>query len=91
MAFDPRADPCAPAGQLEEAEALSRAALDLARKTEVPTLQADALAELACVLSLAQRRNEAQRTIEEAIGLYAAKGDRVSLTRWADWAAQLAV
>jgi tetratricopeptide (TPR) repeat protein len=77
-------------GQVEEAETLARAALDLARKTEVPTLQADALAELACVLALAQRRNEAQQTIEEAIGLYAAKGDRVSLTRWADWAAQLA-
>ena len=77
-------------GRLEEAEMLARAARDLARKTEVPTLQADALAELACVLALAQRGNEAQLAVEEAISLYAAKGDQVSLKRWADWAARLA-
>jgi hypothetical protein len=68
-------------GSVEEAEALSAAALELARKTEVPALEADALTELGCALQLRGRAGEAQRHFDEAITLYAAKGDVVSLAR----------
>ena len=76
-----RAPLVARAGRLDEAEALSRAALAMARKTEVPALQADALTELACVLNTKRDSDEARQALDEAIVLYSAKGDRVSLMR----------
>jgi tetratricopeptide (TPR) repeat protein len=76
-----RAPLAARMGSVEEAEALSAAALELAGKTEVPALQADALTELGCALYLRGRADEARRHFDEAITLYAAKGDVVSLAR----------
>jgi len=68
-------------GQLARAETLAREALELARQTEGPALHADVLSELAEVLVLAGRNGEARSTINEAISLYLAKGDRVSAGR----------
>jgi hypothetical protein len=45
-------------------------------------LQADALAELAAVLVMAQRDDEAQAHRAEAIALYEAKGNRVMAERY---------
>ncbi len=53
-------------GALEEAEALARTALDLARQTDVPVSHADALSELASVLYLAQKLGEATEALSEA-------------------------
>ena len=73
-------------GEIAQAEELARSAVDLVRGTEAPMLQADALAELAAVLRAADRPDEAQRTIAEAIALYEAKGNRVAAQRAAGWA-----
>jgi class 3 adenylate cyclase/tetratricopeptide (TPR) repeat protein len=76
-----RAPILARAGDLAQAEALARDALALVRQTESPMLQADALAELAEVLHLASRGEEARSTIAEARAIYDAKGNRVAARR----------
>ena len=78
-------------GDRAEAEALARSAFEFARRTEVPTLQADTLSELAAVLSLAGRIDEAREVINEAIALYTAKGDVVSAGRATQRAKELDV
>ncbi len=82
-----RAPILARSGALREAEELARSAVDLVRRTEAPVLQADALAELAVVLHVAGRLDEARQTIAEAIALYEAKGNRVAAQDAARWAA----
>jgi len=82
-----RAPILARGGALREAEELARSAVDLVRRTEAPVLQADALAELAVVLCVAGRLDEARQTIAEAIALYEAKGNRVAAQDAARWAA----
>ena len=76
---------CAPilarAGAQQEAETLVRAALDMAKKTEVPGLQATAWSELASVLHAGGRVDESRRAREEALKIYVAKGDRMSAER----------
>jgi ATP/maltotriose-dependent transcriptional regulator MalT len=84
-----RAPIVARAGDLDGAEALARAALELAGRTEAPILQADTRSELAAVLSIAKRTDEALALISDAIALYSSKGDVVSATRRKAWAAQL--
>jgi class 3 adenylate cyclase/tetratricopeptide (TPR) repeat protein len=84
-----RAPIVARSGDLAQAETLARAAVDLAGRTEAPVLQADTRSELATVLNLAGRIDEALATIGEAIVLYAAKGDVVSAARSRLWAEQL--
>ena len=84
-----RAPIIARSGDLAEAEALARTALELARQTEGPAFQADTLCELATVLRLAGRAHEAREAIAEAIALYSAKGDVVSAARSAAWAEEL--
>jgi tetratricopeptide (TPR) repeat protein len=84
-----RAPIVARSGDLVQAETLARAALDLAERTEAPVLQADTRSELAVVLSLAGRIDEALAAITKAIALYTAKGDIVSAARSASWAEQL--
>jgi ATP/maltotriose-dependent transcriptional regulator MalT len=81
-----RAPILARAGALQQAQELARSAVELVRGTEAPMLQADALAELAAVLRAADRPDEAQRAIAEAIGLYESKGNRVAAQRAARWA-----
>ena len=76
-----RAPILARAGDRQQAEQLARQAVELVRQTESPMLQADALAELATVLALADRDDEARAHRAEAIALYEAKGNRVMAER----------
>jgi len=76
-----RAPILARAGEHEQAESLARAALDMARKTEMPMLQADALVDLASVLHQTTKTAEAEATLEQALALYDAKGDVVSAAK----------
>ena len=76
-----RAPILARAGAIEEAEAMARAALDMARQTEIPDLHASALMELAMVMRLAGRADAAREALDEAVGIYAAKRDLVSERR----------
>ena len=76
-----RAPILARAGPIVEAEALVRAALERARQTEMPSLHAFALAELAAVLHLAERADEARAALAEAAAIYDPKGDIVSAAR----------
>ena len=84
-----RALPVARAGDLAGAEALARAAIDLARASEAPVLKAEALCELAEVLRLAGRDADAREALGEALQLYKAKGDVVSAARVAQRQASL--
>jgi predicted ATPase/class 3 adenylate cyclase len=68
-------------GQLAEAESLANEALALARGTDSPTLQGDALMDLAEVLRFADRPADAEPSVREAIALYEAKGILVSARR----------
>ena len=80
-----RAPILAKAGQFEAGEELALAALELARKTETPIMQADTLSDLAAVQHLAGRAEQAKAALEEACSIYSAKGDRVSLERMKKW------
>ena len=80
-----RAPIVARAGDPVLAEALARTAVDLARRTEAPGLQADALSELASVLGLVGKPAEAGEVMREAIALYNAKGNIVSAGRSSAW------
>ncbi len=75
-------------GDLAHAEDLARAAVEIIRGTEAPSSQADTLAELAAVLQLAGKVEDARRAIGEAIALYSSKGDVVSTARCKAWAAK---
>jgi tetratricopeptide (TPR) repeat protein len=86
-----RAKICARAGDLEQAEALAREAVRLAEPTDLVSTRADALSDLAEVLALAERRDEAVAVLEEAGGLYAAKGNLTALERTRSVAVELAV
>ena len=74
---------------LDEAESLARSAVELSRQSDAPQLQADTLSELATVLVLADRPDEARQAIETAIAIYRAKGDIVSTARATEWATDL--
>ena len=84
-----RAPIVARTGDTGLAEELARTAVDLSRKTEAPTLQADALSELASVLQLKGDAEQARQVIDEAIALYQAKGNVVSAARATAWAETL--
>ncbi len=84
-----RAPILARAGDPALAEELARTALELVRRTEAPALQADALAELAEVLRLAGKTDDAAGAMREAIALYEAKGNVVSAARGRAWAGEL--
>ena len=68
-------------GDLVDAERLAREALRLAGGAEVPLLLAEAHADLAEVLALAGRRDEAAVEYVHAAALSARKGDVVSAAR----------
>lgn len=71
------------------AEDLARTAVELVTRTEAPGLQADALAELAEVLKLAGKFDDARRANDQAIALYDAKGNIVLTARCQAWGAGL--
>jgi class 3 adenylate cyclase/tetratricopeptide (TPR) repeat protein len=72
-----RAQICAARGELEHAERLARAAVDLARSSDFLNIPADVLMDLARVLRVA-RPDDAEAAIGEALSLYEAKGNMVS-------------
>jgi hypothetical protein len=76
-----RAPIVARTGKFDDAEALARNAVEFARRTEAPMLQADALAELAVVLRMAGLDADAQAAADEAAALYDAKGNVVAAER----------
>jgi ATP/maltotriose-dependent transcriptional regulator MalT len=84
-----RAPIVARAGNLAEAESLARSAVELSQQSDAPQLRADTLSELATVLMLAGRLDEARQTIATAIAIYQAKGDVVSASKAAGWATRL--
>jgi tetratricopeptide (TPR) repeat protein len=68
-------------GRFEEAEELARAAVAMLRETESIGFEADALVELATVLSLSAKRDEALEVADQAVALYQKKGNVVALER----------
>jgi len=77
-------------GDLVTAEALAREAVRLAADTDAPLLRAEAQADLADVLALAGRRDDAGQAYAEAATLWERKGDRVSADAARQRAAALA-
>jgi tetratricopeptide (TPR) repeat protein len=68
-------------GEHPEAERLGREAVTLANETDMIDLQGDALADLAEVLALADRREEAAEALEQALARYERKEDLVKAGR----------
>ena len=65
----------------DEAEALAREAVRLAEPTDLLTIRADALLDLAAVLRHCGRPSEADEASRAALELYRQKGDVVSAER----------
>jgi predicted ATPase/class 3 adenylate cyclase len=78
-------------GDLERAEALAREAVRLGEPTDLVNTRADALSDLAEVLALAGRREEALVALEEAAQLYERKGNLTALQRVRSAAEKLTV
>ena len=76
-----RAPILARAGALQEAEALVRAAVDMATPIEVPDLLALSWSALATVLLLRGQKHEARQALDEALRIYDAKGNRMAAQR----------
>ena len=68
-------------GEIEPAEALAREAVALASETDFLVLHADALMDLAEVLRVAGREDEATPVVEQALELYEQKGNVVGAER----------
>jgi len=68
-------------GEVADAEAMARRALELAMQAEAPLLQAEACADLAEVLHHAGRHDDARAQFSTAADLWSAKGDRISAQR----------
>ena len=73
-----RAKVCARRGELADAERLSREAVAIGERTDLLDRQGDTYADLADVLALAERRQEAARALERALERYTHKGNLVS-------------
>ncbi len=71
-------------GRLEEAERLAREGVALAADSEYVGLHADVLVDLAEVLRLAGRPEEAEATTADAVGLYERKGNVAGAARARD-------
>ncbi len=76
-----RARALAHGGNLEQANALAREAVRLADQTDAVELRATALIELAEVLRLSGRRNEAMPLVRRALRAFARKGATVRAER----------
>jgi tetratricopeptide (TPR) repeat protein len=68
-------------GNHERAIALAREALDIAAGTDALNMQGDAALRLAEVYRSADRKDSAERTARQALGLYERKGNVVSAAR----------
>jgi predicted ATPase/class 3 adenylate cyclase len=68
-------------GELGEAESLAREAVALAEKTDLLNTQGDTLADLAEVLALGGRPDEAAAVLEQAAEVFERKGNLASLAR----------
>ncbi len=68
-------------GRAGEAEALAREAVRLSEPTDLLTMRADALVDLAEVLELRGSAAEADATARQGLALYEQKGDLVSAAR----------
>jgi tetratricopeptide (TPR) repeat protein len=77
-------------GDLQRAEALAREAVHLGEPTDLVSTRADALSDLAVVLALGGRRDEALVALGEATRLHERKGNLAALERVRLVAAQLA-
>jgi class 3 adenylate cyclase/tetratricopeptide (TPR) repeat protein len=76
-----RAKLLARAGQVAEAEAAAREALEMAENSDYLQMRADALMDFGEVLQIAQRPNAAVATIAAALRLYEEKGSTASAAR----------
>ena len=76
-----RAPILARTGDTALAEELARSAVRLASQTEAPCLQADALTELATVLLVGGKTDEARQAMRQALALYQSKGNIASAAR----------
>jgi class 3 adenylate cyclase/tetratricopeptide (TPR) repeat protein len=74
-------------GQLDEAEAVAREAVELTRRSDDPIGQAGALMDLAQVLRMADRQPDAAAVAHEAATLFERKGNTVSLAATHEFAA----
>jgi tetratricopeptide (TPR) repeat protein len=72
-------------GEYEKAEQLARAAVDMLGKTDSPGQQADAMSELASALEASGRLIDALVANDEAVALYARKGDVFCVQRRTQW------
>jgi class 3 adenylate cyclase/tetratricopeptide (TPR) repeat protein len=77
-------------GDLEEAERLARDATERAARTDYLDLRAKSVAELAEVLRLAGRTEEAAAAVQDAIRLYEQKGNLAAAARLASTSAHAA-
>ena len=80
-----RAPILARAGQSALAEELARTAVEMVLATEAPNIKADALSELASVLYLGGKIDEARRAAGQAMSLYEQKGNIASESRQRAW------
>jgi tetratricopeptide (TPR) repeat protein len=76
-------------GDLEQAEALCREAVALAAESDALYVHGDALMDLAEVVALAGKAEEADAALEEALGLYERKGVTVMAARARERLAEL--
>jgi predicted ATPase/class 3 adenylate cyclase len=76
-----RAKVLARRGEVEAAEAAAREAVAIADRTDLLNTQADALLDLAEVLALAGRTDEARAAVADAAGRFERKGNLPSLAR----------
>ena len=72
-------------GLTAEAEELARRALTLAEGIDLPNMRGDVLLDLAEVLCLSARRQEAIPYVEEAVRLFERKGNVVAARRARAW------
>ena len=80
---------CARRGQHAEAERLAREAVAIAERTDMLAVQSDVYADLAEVLALGGRREEATEALEQALDRYQRKGNLVSAERARERLAEL--
>jgi tetratricopeptide (TPR) repeat protein len=78
-------------GDAERAERLAREAVDLAENTDFLELLGDVLADMAEVLRLAGRPDEARPVLEEALAVYERKGIVPSVERTKQALAELGI